>query len=66
MVTLSEVLDAVNRREIAQAMDIVCQRILAIQAAKTKGGSWEKAEAIELVNNSKSLASTSMLALTNA
>ena len=66
VVTLSEVLDAVNRREIAQAMDIVCQRILAIQAAKTKGGSWEKAEAIELVNNSKSLASTSMLALTNA
>lgn len=47
VVTLSEVLDAVNRREIAQAMDIVCQRILAIQAAKTKGGSWEKAEAIE-------------------
>lgn len=65
VVTLSEALDAVNRREIAQAMDILCQRILAIQAGKTKGGSWERAEAIELVNNTKTLASSSMLALTN-
>ena len=54
------------RREIERAMDILCQRILAIQAAKMKGGSWEKAEAIELVSTQKSLASSSMLALTNA
>eukprot|EP00435_Cladocopium_sp_Y103_P036094 s2046_g9.t1 len=63
--TLAEILDAVNRKEISQALDVLCQRILAIQAAKQKGGSWEKAEAIELVDNRKSLASSSMLALTN-
>ena len=66
VLTLAEILDSVNRREIARAMDILCQRILAIQAAKLKGGSWEKAESIELVNTQRSLASTSMLALTNA
>lgn len=33
---------------------------------KGKGGSWEKAEALELVNTQKTLASSSMLALTNA
>ena len=66
VLTLAEILDSVNRREIERAMDILCQRILAIQAAKMKGGSWEKAEAIELVNTQKSLASTSMLALTNS
>lgn len=60
-VTLSEIMDSINRREIAQALDILSQRILAIQAAKTKGGSSEKAEAIELVDNRRS-----MLALTNA
>lgn len=65
VLTLAEVLDAVNRKEIAQAMDILCQRILAVQAAKQKGGSWERAEAIELVDNRKTLASSSMLALTN-
>ncbi|CAE7221804.1 unnamed protein product [Symbiodinium sp. CCMP2592] len=66
VLTLAEILDSVNRREIERAMDILCQRILAIQVAKMKGGSWEKAEAIELVNTQKSLASSSMLALTNA
>lgn len=63
--TLAEILDMVNRKEIAQALDVLCQRILAIQAAKQKGGTWERAEAIELVDNRKALASTSMLALTN-
>lgn len=62
--TLGEVLDHVNRREIARAMDVLCQRIIAIQAARGKGGSWEKAEALELVNTQKALASSSMLALT--
>ena len=38
VVTLSEILDAVNRKEISQVLDVLCQRILAIQAAKTKGG----------------------------
>lgn len=66
VLTLAEILDHVNRKEIARALDVLCQRILAIQAAKGKGGSWEKAEALELVNTQKTLASSSMLALTNA
>ena len=66
VLTLAEVLDAVNRKEVATALDVLCQRILAIQAAKQKGGSWEKAEQIELVDSRKTLASSSMLALTNA
>jgi len=65
VLTLAEILDHVNRREIARALDVLVQRILAIQAAKMKGGSWEKAEGIELVNTNKTLASSSMLALTN-
>lgn len=64
--TLAEVLDNVNRKEIARAMDTLCQRIIAIQAARAKGGSWEKAEALELINTQRSLASSSMLALTNS
>ena len=66
VLTLAEILDAVNRKEIARALDVLCQRILAIQSAKAKGGTWEKAEAIELVTSQKSLASNAMLALTNA
>lgn len=66
VVTLAEVLDAVNRRELAQALDIISQRILATQQARQKGGSWEKSEQIELIDARKTLASHSMLALTNA
>ena len=66
VVTLAEVLDSINRKEIARALDIICQRIIAIQSAKQKGGSWEKAEAVELIDTRKSLASSGMLALTNA
>ena len=65
VLTLSEILDSVNRDEISQALDVLVQRILAIQAAKSKGGTWERAEAIELIDNRKTLASTAMLALTN-
>ncbi len=65
VLTLCEILDHVNRREIARALDILVQRIVAIQSAKAKSGSWEKAESLELVSNQRSLASSSMLALTN-
>ena len=41
-------MDAVNARDLALAMDILAQRIIAVQQAKRKGGTWEKAEAIEL------------------
>jgi len=47
--TLAAAMDAVNSRCLEDVMDIMAQRILAIQQAKKKGGSWEKAEAIELV-----------------
>lgn len=65
VLTLCEILDHVNRREIARALDILVQRIVAIQSAKAKSGSWEKAESLELVSTQRSLASSSMLALTN-
>ncbi|CAK9026865.1 Uncharacterized protein SCF082_LOCUS17697 [Durusdinium trenchii] len=61
VVTLAEVLDSINRKEIARALDIICQRIIAIQSAKQKGGSWEKAEAVELIDTRKSLASSGAL-----
>ena len=66
VLTLAEVLDHVNRREIARALDIIVQRIVAIQSARQKGGTWEKAENLELINSQRTLASSSMLALTNA
>ena len=66
VLTLAEILDNVNRKEIARALDILVQRIVAIQSARAKGGSWEKAEALELVSTQRSMASTSMLALTNS
>ena len=66
VLTLCEILDHINRKEVERALDVLCQRIVAIQQAKAKGGSWEKAEALELVTNQRSLAASSMLALTNA
>jgi hypothetical protein len=42
-------MDLINSRDLEQAMDLLAQRILAVQRAKMKGGSWEKAENIELL-----------------
>jgi hypothetical protein len=50
MLTLCTVFDMVNTRRPAEALDCIAQRILAIQAAKSTGGSWEKASKLELVN----------------
>ena len=61
--TLSHAMDAINRREAAMAMDILAQRILAIQLAKRKGGSWEKAEAVELIPDSSGLSASPMLSI---
>ena len=47
--TLAHVLDSVNRGDIATALDIVVMRLQALQRAKMKGGSWEKAAKIELI-----------------
>lgn len=65
VLTLAETMDCINRREISRAMDVLAQRILAVQQAKRKGGSWEKAECIELIPSGSALASNAMLALTN-
>ena len=62
--TIAAALDHINARDLSSAMDILCQRILSIQSAKKKGGSWEKAEQVELLPGSgHSLASGGMLAL---
>ena len=47
--TIAHTLDMVSRGDVAEAMDVLCQRILAIQQAKSKGGSWDKAANIELL-----------------
>ena len=39
--TIGLAMDHINRHEIAQAMDMLCQRLLALQMAKGKtGGTW--------------------------
>ena len=63
--TLAEIMDSVNRQEISHAMDVLCQRLLAIQRAREKGSSWDKAMALELIPHGASLATGSMLQLTN-
>ena len=64
--TLAQAMSHTNRRQLSQAMDVMAQRLLAIQSAKTKkGSSWEKAAAIELVPSSNSVGASNMMALTN-
>ena len=48
-VTLGSVMDAVNRRDLSRAMDIISMRLQALATAKRKGGSWEEASKIELI-----------------
>jgi len=64
--TLALVMDSISKDEISTAMDIISQRILAVQAAKaTKGGTWDKAENLELLGvSSKSLLAGGMTGLT--
>ena len=59
--TLAHAMDAISRKEVQQAMGILAQRILAILLAKRKGGTWEKAEAVELIPGSSGLAASPML-----
>lgn len=59
-------MDHINRQEVASAMDVLAQRVLSIQAAKTKGGSWERAERMELLPSSATaLAPGAMLQLSS-
>ena len=41
--------DAVSRRDVSRALDILVMRLQAIQRAKAKGGKWETASKIELI-----------------
>ena len=50
--TLALAMELISRKELAQAMDVLAMRIQAIQAAKGKGGSWEKASRAELIMQS--------------
>ena len=59
--TLAQVMDFINLRTLEEAMDVISQRIVAIQQAKKKGGSWEKAEHIELTNPMNAAAAPSGL-----
>ena len=48
IMTLCLAMDNINARKLEAAMDVLSQRIAAVQAAKSKGGSWEKAAKMEL------------------
>ena len=52
--TLCQTMDLIKQGEVERGMDTISARINAIQAAKAKGGSWEKAERIELIPGSAS------------
>ena len=47
--TLATILEKLNKDEVSQAMDVISMRLLALQEAKQKGGSWEKASLKELI-----------------
>jgi len=47
--TLAAVADHLQVDEVAMALDIICQRISAVQLAKQKGSTWERAEKSELI-----------------
>ena len=49
LATLATVMDHINLNEVAQALDVIVQRIGAIQIAKQKGSTWERAERSELI-----------------
>ena len=42
-------MDMINVGDLETAMDVIAQRIMAIQKAKSAGSDWKKAEALELV-----------------
>eukprot|EP00974_Lingulodinium_polyedra_P068884 6670192-Lingulodinium_polyedra.AAC.1 len=49
VLTLCKCLDHLNRHEVPEAVDTLAQRVVSVQAAKQKGGSWEKSELMELI-----------------
>ena len=59
--TLALALDLVNANKVDSALDVIAQRILAVQRAQKDGGSWKKAKRMELVRSSSTGAVTSGL-----
>ena len=55
--TLAHAVDAINRKEVQQAMDILAQQLLPNHLA------WEKAEAVELIRGSSGLAAILVLSI---
>ena len=47
--TIAQAMDLVSKGDLAEALDLLSQRVLAIQQAKSRGGTWEKAANIELL-----------------
>ena len=47
--TLAAAMEALNLSDLSRAMDILAMRLMALQRAKAKGGSWEKAQQLELI-----------------
>jgi hypothetical protein len=47
--TIAQAMDLISKGDLQEVMDLLSQRILSVQQAKAKGGSWEKASNIELV-----------------
>ena len=48
--TLSAILKRLGAGRIAEASDIIAQRIKSILLAKAKGGNWDKAAILELIS----------------
>ena len=55
---MAAAMDAINMNGLGSCMDILTQRVVAIQQANKKGGSWEKAEQVELTSGVGSNSST--------
>ena len=50
VLTLMTAMDHINKKELSKAMDVLSMRVCALQRAKSKGGSWERAQQIELIS----------------
>ena len=59
--TLALALDLVDANKVDSALDVIAQRILAVQRAQKDGGSWKKAKRMEMVRSSSTGAVTSGL-----
>ena len=47
--TLATIMEHINKDSLSEACDIIASRLLALQEAKSKGGTWEKAATKELI-----------------